>query len=37
MDHAISHFREGEPTRFERNSEFVGTELVYIVELDAHG
>lgn len=34
MDHAISHFREGEPTRFERISEFVGTELAYIVELE---
>ena len=34
MDHAISHFREGEPTRFERISEFIGTELAYIVELE---
>lgn len=34
MDHAISHFREGEPTRFERVSEFVGTDLAYIVELE---
>ncbi len=33
-DHAISHFREGEPTRFERISEFVGTELAYVVELE---
>jgi ketosteroid isomerase-like protein len=34
MDYAISHFREGEPTRFERISEMVGTELAYIVELE---
>ena len=34
MDHAISHFRDGEPTRFERISQFVGTELAYIVELE---
>jgi ketosteroid isomerase-like protein len=34
MDHAISHFRDGEPTRFERISEVVGTELAYIVELE---
>ena len=30
MNHAISQFREGEPTRFERISEFVGTELAYV-------
>lgn len=34
MDHAISHFRDGEPTRFERIAQFVGTELAYIVELE---
>lgn len=34
MDFAISHFRDGEPTRFERISQFVGTELAYIVELE---
>lgn len=34
MDSAISHFRDGGPTRFERISEFVGTELAYVVELE---
>lgn len=34
MDHAVAHLRDGEPTRFERISEFVGTDLGYIVELE---
>jgi len=34
MDHAISHFRDGEPTRFERVSEVIGIDLAYIVELE---
>jgi ketosteroid isomerase-like protein len=34
MERAISSLREGEPTRFERISGDVGTELAYIVEVE---
>lgn len=34
MERAISNLREGEPTRFERISGDVGTELAYIVEVE---
>ncbi|WP_247047289.1 YybH family protein [Arthrobacter rhizosphaerae] len=34
MDRAVSQLREGEPTTFERISEYTGTELAYIVEIE---
>lgn len=34
MDRAVSHFREGEPIRFERISTYVATDLAYIVEIE---
>ena len=34
MDRAVSQLREGEPTTFERISEYAGTELAYIVEIE---
>ncbi|UZX04777.1 nuclear transport factor 2 family protein [Arthrobacter sp. CDRTa11] len=34
MDRAVSQLREGEPTTFERISEYIGTDLAYIVEIE---
>ena len=34
MDRAVSQLREGEPTTFERISEYIGTEPAYIVEIE---
>jgi ketosteroid isomerase-like protein len=34
MDRAVSQLREGEPTTFERISDYTGTELAYIVEIE---
>ena len=34
MDRAVSQLREGKPTTFERISDYTGTELAYIVEIE---
>lgn len=34
LEHAASQFREGEPTRFERISDYATADLAYIVEFE---
>jgi len=34
MERAASHYREGEPTRFERISDYATADLAYILEIE---